>query len=188
MNFSQGLQYFCSCVACYRSPAAAPAEACAPPVGADDASLGDPVVGALYAPALDELFVGVRGQGATRNGAPLRVADVGGLADAVVAVSLGSEEATMARMLSIVSILLRRCRKLRLLGACGLDIANVAAGRLAGLVQRRVRAWDFAAARVILEEAGGRLLPVSLGGGRWDVLACAPALEAELLEILGDRA
>ncbi len=188
MNFSQGFHYFCSCVACYRRPSAAPAAACAPAAGTDAASLGEPVVGVVYAPALDDLFVGVRGQGATRNGAPLRVAEVGDLADAVVAVSLGSEEATMARMLEVVSVLLRRCRKLRLLGACGLDIANVAAGRLAGLVQRHVRAWDFAAARVILEEAGGRLLPVSLGKGRWDVLACAPALEAELLEILGDRA
>jgi len=179
MNYAQGFHYFCSCIACYRRPAGLPATGLA--------GLGEPLVGVVHAPALDQLFVGVAGRSATLNGQPLRIAPALSLADAVVGVSLGSEEKTMARMLSVVASLLRRCRKLRLFGACGLDVANVAAGRLSALVQRQVRCWDFAAARVILEAAGGVVDALAIGPDRWDVLACVPDLHAPLLDLLGDR-
>jgi fructose-1,6-bisphosphatase/inositol monophosphatase family enzyme len=194
MNYHSGLHYFCTCIACYRTN---PRVFGSTRTREEDRiregrprtqdSLGEPVVGVIYAPILDELFVGVAGHGATLNGRPLQLAPRGGLEEAVVAFSLGSEEKTIQRMEQIVSSLVRRCRKLRLLGACGLDIANIAAGRLDALLQRRVRCWDFAAARIILEEAGGIVDALEIGPDRWDVLACAPRLRDTLLDILADR-
>jgi fructose-1,6-bisphosphatase/inositol monophosphatase family enzyme len=194
MNYGSGLHYFCICIACYRTNPIA----YSPTMPGDEGwlrdrqprtqdALGQPVVGVIYAPVLDELFVGVAGKGATLNGKPLHLNSRGGLEEALVAFSLGSEENTIQRMERIVSSLVRRCRKLRLLGACGLDIANVAAGRLDALVQRRVRCWDFAAARIILEEAGGIIDALEIAPDRWDVLACAPRLRDSLLDVLDER-
>jgi fructose-1,6-bisphosphatase/inositol monophosphatase family enzyme len=194
MNFSSGLQYFCTCIACYKidphgeNPSAAGVKA---PINGKkprtQESLGNPIVGVIYAPMLNELFVGVAGHGATLNGNPVTIRPGVALEDAIVAFSLGSEEKTISRMERIVSSLVRNCRKLRLLGACGLDIANIAAGRLDALIQRRVRCWDFAASRIILEEAGGIVDAVEFSPGRWDVLACAPVLQDTFLSILADR-
>jgi fructose-1,6-bisphosphatase/inositol monophosphatase family enzyme len=49
-----------------------------------------------------------------------------------------------------------------------------------------VRAWDFAAARVILEAAGGYCRAVPTGADGWQIVAAAPGIAAEL-QALVDR-
>jgi myo-inositol-1(or 4)-monophosphatase len=51
--------------------------------------------------------------------------------------------------------LLPRIRDLRRLGSASLDLCYVACGRLDAYVERGLRPWDLAAARLIVEEAGG---------------------------------
>ena len=43
------------------------------------------------------------------------------------------------------------------LGSAALTICYIAAGRFDAYIENRINLWDFAAARVILESAGGRL-------------------------------
>ena len=175
VNFYHGLPCFCASVACYRRPEA--------PAGGRDASLaslGEPLVGVIYAPGSDELFVGVRGQGATCNGEPIRAGAERQLGEAIVALALGSAEQTMQHMEHTCSALVRRVRQLRMFGSAGLDLAHVACGRLSGLVQAALPSWDFAAGRVVLEESGGVLHARQYAPGRWYLVASCPGIHAEL--------
>lgn len=168
MNYYHGQHHFCTCVACYRRV----------PDAANDgiARLGEPVVGVVFAAAYNELFVGLPGKPSTCNGRPLRASSVTDLSDALVTTSLGSKPAVMERMGRVLTRLAGATRKIRIQGSCGLDICNVAAGRLSALYQPAVRCWDFAAARIIIEGAGGVLHAEESAPDRWDVLASAPGI------------
>jgi fructose-1,6-bisphosphatase/inositol monophosphatase family enzyme len=170
VNFYNKIAHFCSCIACYYRGNGS--------VSSHNGSsrAGEALVGVVYAPVMDELFVGVTGEGATCNGKPIQVHPAPKLCDMVVGVSFGSTEPVMQYMERITSQLIRRCHKVRILGSCGLDIVNVACGRLGALVQRGVRFWDFAASRVILEEAGGTFNAVEFDQEQWDILACFPEI------------
>jgi fructose-1,6-bisphosphatase/inositol monophosphatase family enzyme len=47
-----------------------------------------------------------------------------------------------------------------------------------------VRVWDFAAARIIVEAAGGYFRAEENGGGSWGITAAAPGIAAELQDIM----
>jgi fructose-1,6-bisphosphatase/inositol monophosphatase family enzyme len=177
VNFFNRIAHFCSCIACYyRGNGSGSAHnGSSPP--------GEPLLGVVYAPVPDELFVGVAGEGATCNGKPIEVRPHQKLCEMIVGVSFGSTEPVMQYMERITSQLIRRCHKVRVLGSCGLDIVNVACGRLGALVQRGVRFWDFAASRVILEEAGGTFNAVEFDREQWDILACFPEILPSLQEV-----
>lgn len=179
MNYYHGQHHFCTCVACYSRPAESA------DTGID--SLGTPVAGVVYAPSYDEMFSGRPDESATCNGQKILASPVDKLEDSLVATSFGSKPEVMARMEGIVHELIHRTRKVRLQGCCGLDICNVAAGKLSALYQSDIRSWDFAAARVILENAGGKIKIWNTGPNRWNVLAAAPGIFSELLELVESR-
>jgi fructose-1,6-bisphosphatase/inositol monophosphatase family enzyme len=176
VNYYNGIPHFCSCVACYYLSNGDNPSKITPKN--DLSAMGEPLVGVVYAPIADELFVGVNGQGATRNDKPIQVRPQQKLCETVVGISFGSNEETMRHMERITSTLIRCCHKVRILGSCGLDIASIACGRLGALVQQSVHCWDFAASRIILEEAGGVFDAVERELNTWNIVACIPdALE-----------
>ena len=178
MNYYHGQHHFCTCVACYRR--------------IEDSSkglarLGSPVAGVVYAPAYDEFFTSLPDGKATCNEKLIRTSALTELADAIVTTSFASKPEVMARMEGVVHELVRRTRKVRIQGSCGLDICGVAAGRLSALYQSDVRCWDFAAARVILEAAGGCFEALEVAPNRWNVLACAPGIFSEMQALVNSR-
>ncbi len=183
VNYFMGQAYFCTCLACYHSP---------PEAGTANANpLGQPLTGVVYAPALDRLFEAVPGGPALCNGRLVRPGPEKRLSEAVIGFSYGSDPDTMQRMQRVAQALVPRARKVRIFGATGLDLAHVACGGLSGLVQGNVKAWDFAAAKVIIEAAGGycRADPLDNGGG-WRITAAAPGIAlplCQLVERLTDR-
>ena len=172
MNYFHRIPYFCVSVACYHRRRA--------PLSTDEIALGTPLAGVIFAPATGEMFVGAAGQGATRNGVPIYPGRESSLKDTVIAMSFGSDAQVMARMEAINRKLVRSVRKVRIFGATGLDLVSVASGRTSGLVQGAVRTWDFAAARIILEQAGGRFSARKVDEDRWEIVAAAPGVFQEL--------
>jgi myo-inositol-1(or 4)-monophosphatase len=65
-------------------------------------------------------------------------------------------------------------RKARCLGAAAAELAYVAAGFLDGLIYEGIKLWDFAAGKIILEEAGGFLQAEETEPDQWRVLAGTP--------------
>ncbi len=123
-------------------------------VGAGDAD--GMLVGAVYVPALDELFAAARGRGATLNGRPIRCADTDELALALVATGFGYTPERRHRQAAIVTELVASIRDIRRLGAAALDLCYVAAGRFDAYFEEHLNIWDIAAGELIAREAGCR--------------------------------
>lgn len=113
------------------------------------------VAGVIYDPTGDELFSAVRGQGATVNGQPLRVSSTADLAEAIVGVDWGRQQAIRQRSLEALNRFAHQVRSIRALGSSALALAWVAAGRMDLYGNYRLSAWDIAAGGLLIHEAGG---------------------------------
>ncbi len=113
-----------------------------------------PLLAAVFAPASDEFFFAIRGQGATRNGVRIDAtpgiemdfARVAGPKPLVERLNTASGEITLHPR--IASLALRLCR--------------VAEGRLdAAFAGGQSHDWDIAAAHLIVQEANGKMTALS---------------------------
>jgi fructose-1,6-bisphosphatase/inositol monophosphatase family enzyme len=185
VNYFHGIPYFATCVACYRKTPGSkgtPGENRVFPREAD--SLGEPLVGVVYVPPVDELYLGVAGEGATRNGEPVTVSDAAALREVMIATGFGSTDENIRHMQGIGRALVSEVRKIRCLGAAAFDMANVAAGRLTAYYERGIRSWDFAAPNVVLREAGATVEAVEYAPDTWEVLAAAPGVAEALAAVV----
>ena len=121
-----------------------------------------PVIGVIVAPALEETFAAVAGNGATLNGAPIHAADTMELARATV--ELGwSRRRPLGDFLALTERIIAAGVMPRLNGSGALGLADVAAGRTDAYVELHINLWDVAAALVILAEAGAPDQSVPVG-------------------------
>lgn len=108
-------------------------------------------------PIHDELFTAVKGKGAQLNGAPIRTSVCTRLDDALVGTVLPTRKSPrLPVFLPVFGALAARC-SLRRAGACALDLAYVASGRLDGFFVMSLNVWDVAAGALLVKEAGGRV-------------------------------
>ncbi|MBP1757485.1 MAG: inositol monophosphatase [Firmicutes bacterium] len=114
------------------------------------------LLGFVYNPFLNEMFIAERGCGATLNGRPIRVSTVDQLAESLLgfgtnpyARARAHESFARAEKVFLNSLELRRC------GTCSLDLAYVACGRYDGFFEMLNHPWDFAAGLLLVREAGG---------------------------------
>lgn len=115
---------------------------------------GRPVVGVLYAPVTDEMFVAIHGGGATLNGARLTIAPGDGLTGARVA----GPKSHLDRLGQLNPRVLPQPKVFSL----ALRVARVASGELdASFASRNSHDWDLAAADLLVHEAGGALTDLS---------------------------
>ena len=145
---------------------------------------GRVVLGVVYDPLRDELFVGEAGGGATLNGQPLRVSTTDRLLQSLLITGFPYDRARFPAALSLWNALIERAQALRRDGSAALDLCYVAAGRADGFWERPLQPWDMAAGALLVAEAGGRVS--SYGGGPPDVysheiVASNGLIHAELL-------
>ena len=123
---------------------------------------GESVLGVVDAPALDERYVAVRGEGATMNGSAIHVSDVEELRDAHVL--LQEIDALLTGPYSAATqALIADCWRPRGFGDFWAHML-VARGSAEVMLEPRLATWDLAAPRVVIEEAGGRC--TTFEGGR----------------------
>ena len=119
---------------------------------------GELAVGCVYCPATDELFLAVRGEGATLNGHPIHVSEIDVLRNSLVHIGYGHRNpALLDETEPILLPLMRAVSDLRRSGTAAYDLCCVAAGRAEAYIEQGLSLYDYAAGYVILTEAGGRM-------------------------------
>jgi myo-inositol-1(or 4)-monophosphatase len=141
----------------------------------------EPVVGVVVDPSRGETYSAAQGRGARRNDAPCQVArGRSELATALVGTGFSYRPEQRALQASVLARLLPSVRDIRRIGSAALDLCWVANGRFDAYYESGLHYWDWAAGRVICEEAGGRVatLPGDI------VLASTPELMGPLTDLL----
>lgn len=121
----------------------------------------EPVLGIVYDPTRDELFVSRRGGGARLNGLPLAVSRTALLIESLLSSGFPYDVQETGRNLEAYQRLTLLSRGVRISGAAALDLAWVACGRLDGYWEPEIKPWDGAAGALIVREAGGRVSDLS---------------------------
>ena len=117
---------------------------------------GMPLLGALAAPALGELYWAAPGLGSWCNGQPLAVTGCDRLEDALLATGFAYDRfIRLDNNYAEFAYFTHRTHGVRRAGAAALDLAYVASGRLDGYWERGLSPWDLAAGVVLVEQAGG---------------------------------
>lgn len=145
VNFSRGLPHACVSIALQQRHALAN--------GHWDEY--DTILGVVFDPFLDEMWVARRGQKARLNGRPISVSETTRLSASIVSIGFAKSRTTMSRNLPIFMRLYQRVLKVRLLGSAALAMTWTAAGRLDAYRENGINIWDVAAGGLILECAGG---------------------------------
>jgi myo-inositol-1(or 4)-monophosphatase len=148
------------------------------------------VLGVVYAPSLDELYVAQAGRGATCNGATIHVSTTDTLSESLLATGFPYDRSKFGRALRSFEVLSMQTRAVRRAGSAVLDLCYVACGRLDAYWEHEVRPWDVAAGTVIVREAGGTVHgddggPFALEAG--NILATNGRLQPALVRSLTSR-
>jgi myo-inositol-1(or 4)-monophosphatase len=117
---------------------------------------GEVQVGVVYHPMMDELFTAVRGEGAFLNGRRMTVSRRTPLKQCLLATGFPYDrtwdnENNFKHFMNFQMA----ARAVRRAGAAALDLAYVAAGRLDGYWECKLKPWDVAAGELLVTEAGG---------------------------------
>jgi len=146
-----------------------------------------PLVGVCYNPVSGELFAAEAGQGATRNGAPIRVSTTTEIVNALVATGFPYRSQNLDKIAERFFRVITQAQGVRRLGAAALDLCYVACGIFDVFWEEGLAPWDMAAGSLILTEAGGRI--TNLDGTPFDlkrgtVVASNSLLHDEILRCM----
>ncbi len=145
--------------------------------------------GAVYDPVRDEMFAGARGEGATLNGAPIRVSANTTLEDALLVTGFPYDvREHPERHLPLFQAFLVRAQGIRRDGSAALNLCYLAMGRFDGFWEGNLSPWDLAAGVLIVQEAGGVVTDYAGGPLRLDgrqIVAANPALHETMRELIG---
>jgi fructose-1,6-bisphosphatase/inositol monophosphatase family enzyme len=136
-----------------------------------------PVLGAVYHPATDELWLGGREHPTSRNG--VAVAPLRPVALERLSVASYLHPTTLPDAGARVPLLrvMRGAATLRMLGSGSIELAAVAAGRLGASVQLDSLDWDWLPGLALVRAAGGGTAVFEAHGHRWHVASNPRAVD-----------
>lgn len=162
-NFTTGLPTWCSALAL--------------------ADAGGPVIGAVYQPTTDELWLGARDARTTCNGNPLPLLEDRPLREIALASYLHPTTLPDDSVREPLQRAWREAATIRMLGSGSVELASVAAGRLGAWLQPFTLPWDWLPGAAIVEAAGGATAVFEAHGHRWHA-AGPPTAVAELVDLV----
>jgi len=170
-NFSQGIPHFCFTIALCHD--------------------GEPVLGLTYVPMTGEEFFARKGGGLLVNGEPASASATPSLAESVLGLDLGYDDARAAKLLSLLTELWPGVQSVRIMGSAALGLAFAACGRFDVFVHNFLFPWDLAAGILLVQEGGGLILdrddgPVTIYSQ--GVVAGAPGVAQDFLRLARGKA
>lgn len=122
------------------------------------------VLGAIYAPAINEFYLAEKGKGAYLNQRRIQVSEVSQLRQGYVFYCEGGEK-DRPRTGGILNRIYPEVMDLRKLGSAGLETAWVAAGKGEAYFTTKIEPWDVAPGVLLVREAGGEV--TDFEGNQW---------------------
>ncbi|MFO1463947.1 MAG: inositol monophosphatase family protein [bacterium] len=168
-NYAHGYRLFCISIALERR--------------------GEIVVGAVYEPNRDEMFLAEKGSGAALNGERIRVSEVADLNHAMLATGFAyNVREAKNNNLDHFENFLMKAQAIRRDGVAAIDLCYVADGRYDGFWELNLFPWDVAAGLLMIQEAGGKV--TDFRGRPFDIYAkeiCASngKLHEAMVAVLG---
>lgn len=163
-NFFAGSTYWCSAIA----------------LKADqpDSLDGDPdvLLGAIYQPQEDQLWVGGEGHPATLNGTPMPSLDDVSLDRLSAGTYLHPTWLRRPEVAGPWTAAASRTATIRMLGSGSCDLGGVASGRLGAWFQHSCPEWDWLPGKAIVRAAGGSTAVEEVNGFRWHIAGTASAV------------
>ena len=156
-NFLSGIPYWCSAV------------------GLVDAD--GPLLGAVYFPDVDQLWLGGRETPTTLNGEQVPMLPSRSLSEISVATYFHPRHLSDRRRVTAWQSVVAAAATLRILGSASIDLAGVASGRLGVFLQANLNGWDWYPGAALVIGAGGVADEVVVGTSRWQVAGNAQAVE-----------
>ncbi len=116
------------------------------------------IMGAVYNPFINELYVAEKGKGATLNGKPIHVSKQTNVLNSCLVTGFPYVYLeTPNGPLQVFEKLIKLGIPVRRLGSAAMDLCWVAAGRFDGFFEHHLQPWDSSAGFLIVEEAGGKV-------------------------------
>jgi fructose-1,6-bisphosphatase/inositol monophosphatase family enzyme len=156
-NFLSGIPYWCSAV------------------GLVDPD--GPLLGAVYYPALDQLWVGGRESPTTQNGVPVPTLVNQPLSEVSVATYLHPRNIGDLPRVTAWQSVIASAATMRILGSASVDMAEVASSRLGVFLQANLNPWDWYPGAALVIGAGGVADELVVGANRWQIAGNAQAVE-----------
>ncbi len=124
---------------------------------------GVPVLGVIYEPNHDEMFIAKLGEGSVCNDRPIKVSQKKHLIDSVLVsgFAYGRKRRELEANIPAFTSMLFKTRALRRDGTAAVDLAYVACGRYDGFWEYHLKPWDVAAGTLLVTEAGGEVTGIS---------------------------
>lgn len=145
--------------------------------------------GVVLNPVRDDCYWAEQGGGAFHNGRKLEVSPATKLSEVMVGCGFYYDRGAMmeATLAAVHSFFREQIHGIRRFGTAALDLCQVADGLFGAFFEYQLSPWDFAAGRLILEEAGGSITdgrgqPLELA--KTSLLASNGALHSVALEIV----
>ena len=149
-------------------------------------------MGVVYIPGAQEMFYAEKGRGAFLNGTPIHVSNRS-FRDAVLCTALPVYHKEYAPVCSrIILKAFGQVNDIRRFGACAPELCYLAMGRCELYFEYLLSPWDYAAASLILTEAGGIITaadgsPLCLTEPSGIVAANHPSSHKAMLEIVKEE-
>ena len=114
------------------------------------------IVGIIYDPMLNEMFVAEKGKGAFLNDRAIHVSNTNRVIKGLLATGFPYDiREDSHNNLNYFNTMIMKAQAIRRAGSAALDLAYVAAGRFDGFWELKLNPWDIAAGWLLVEEAGG---------------------------------
>lgn len=120
---------------------------------------GEPVLGIVYNPYVDEMFWAIKGKGSFLNGQPIHVSEAQSMDKSLISVGTSPYYKDKAdEIFRVVTQIYKDCQDIRRCGSAAIDLVHVACGRVDAYFEQHLKIWDIAAGALIVREAGGEVI------------------------------
>lgn len=120
----------------------------------------------VYNPYTNDLYYAVKGKGAFNNGKQIFTSNRDFKSSLFCTAMSVYKKSLSPYCFDIIKDVYDECNDIRRLGSCALEMCYMASGKCELFFEIRIFPWDFAAAALILQEAGGKF--ATLGNKKYD--------------------